>query len=144
MWKHFHSITMRLTVTLLLVLGSKWVWSHETQSRWQLRLMGILFSDQVLDYLPGIMRISAGWNWQQLDASKGCQALGWNLTLDLSKDLKYTVQLPEHWCHPETRNEIIGRVGDAVYDSMATLILIMRIETSYHGLFHIWRWCLEW
>lgn len=47
---------------------------------------------------------------------RGRQALGWNLTLDLFTDLKYTVQLPEHWCHPETRNENIESVGEAVYD----------------------------
>ncbi len=82
----------------------------------KLRLMGVLLSNQVRDYLPDIMGITAGGNRQQLDASRGRQALGWNIALDLFTDLKYTVQLPERWCHPETRNEIIGRIGEAVYD----------------------------
>ncbi len=82
----------------------------------KLRLMGILLSDQVRDYLPDIMGISSGGNRQQLDASRGRQALGWNLTLDLYIDLNHTVHLPERWCLEETRNEINAELGDDGYD----------------------------
>ncbi len=61
----------------------------------KLRLTGILLSNQVCNYLPYVMGITAGGSWQQLDASRGHQALGCNLALDLFTDLKYTVQLPE-------------------------------------------------
>ncbi len=60
----------------------------------KLRLIGILLSNQVRDYLPDIMGISGG-NWQQLDKLRGCQALGWNLTLNLVVDLNHIVHLPE-------------------------------------------------
>jgi len=51
-----------------------------------------------------------------LDASRGCQALDWNLTLDLFLDLNHIVNLPGWWCHPETRNEINEKIGDNAFD----------------------------
>ncbi len=77
----------------------------------KLRLVRILLSYQVCKYLPDIMGISTGENWQQLDASRGCQA-GWNLACDLFLDLNHIGNLPEWWCHPDTRNEINQKIGD--------------------------------
>ncbi len=82
----------------------------------KLRLMGILLSNQIRDYLPDIMGVTAGGTRQQLDASKGRQSLGWSLTLDLFVDVNYTVHLPDRWSHQETRNEINERVGEDVYE----------------------------
>ncbi len=78
--------------------------------------MGILLSNQVCGFLPDIMGIAAGGNRQQLDASQGRQALGWNLTLDLLVDLNHTIHLPERWGLPETKKEINERLGDNAYE----------------------------
>ncbi len=59
----------------------------------KLQLMGILLSNQIRDYLPDIMGVTAGGTRQQLDASKGRQSLGWSLTLFV--DVNYTVHLPD-------------------------------------------------
>ncbi len=79
-------------------------------------LIGILLSNQILDYLPDFMGVTAGGTWQQLDASKGCQSLGWTLTFNLYINIYYTVLLPECWTHPETRNESNGRAGEDFYE----------------------------